>query len=113
MTPAPLPRDATSQPGRAAGIGAVALAVLVAIAVAALFLVLIGADRSDRLVAPSSDVAHAQLAKTQAPTSRSRSSPLRSTGHLPQPSPRTTASTTNKTHEQNTYDPRKRTKEEK
>ena len=69
MTPAPLPRDATSQPGRAAGIGAVALAVLVAIAVAGLFLVLIGADRSDRLVAPSSDVAHAQLAKTQAPAS--------------------------------------------
>jgi hypothetical protein len=36
----------------------------VAIAVAALFLVLIGADRSDRLVAPSSNVAPAQLAKT-------------------------------------------------
>jgi hypothetical protein len=39
----------TSQPGRAAGLGAVALAVLVAIAVAALFLALIGADRSDQV----------------------------------------------------------------
>jgi hypothetical protein len=74
MTPAPLPRDVAGQPGRAAGIGAVALAVLVAIAVAGLFLVLIGADRSDRLVAPNSDVADAQLAKPQAPASRSRSS---------------------------------------
>src|SRR5436305_13785864 len=48
MTPAAMSRDATSQPGRAAGIGAVALAVLVAVAVAALFLVLIGADRTDQ-----------------------------------------------------------------
>ena len=91
MTPAPTAPDATSQPGRAAGIGAVALAVLVAIAVAALFLVLIGADRSDRLVAPSSGVAHAQLAKTQAPASRSRSSPRRSAGHLQNRARRTTA----------------------
>lgn len=43
------------------------LAAFVAIAVAGLFRVLIGADRSDRLVAPSSGVADAQLAKTQAP----------------------------------------------
>jgi hypothetical protein len=44
----PLP-DTGSQPAKAAGIGAVALAVVVAIAVAALFLVLIGADRSDQM----------------------------------------------------------------
>lgn len=42
MTPVPPPPHVTGQPGRAAGIGAVALAVLVAIAVAGLFLVLIG-----------------------------------------------------------------------
>jgi hypothetical protein len=48
MTPTPLPRDATSQPVTAAGIAAVALAMLVAIVVAALFLVLIGAHRSDQ-----------------------------------------------------------------
>jgi hypothetical protein len=48
MTPAPTPPIATSQPGRAAGIGAVALAALVGVVVAALFLALIGADRSDQ-----------------------------------------------------------------
>jgi hypothetical protein len=48
MAPTPMPRNATSRPGRAAGVGAVALAMLVAIVVAALFLVLIGADRSDQ-----------------------------------------------------------------
>jgi hypothetical protein len=42
----------TGQRGRVAGIGAVALAVFVAIAVAGLFLVLIGARRSDRPAAP-------------------------------------------------------------
>ena len=42
MTPVPPPPAATGQLGRAAGIGAVALASLVAIAVAGLFLVLIG-----------------------------------------------------------------------
>ena len=41
---APFPH-ATSQPGRAAGIGAVAFDVLIAVAVAVLFLGLIGADR--------------------------------------------------------------------
>jgi hypothetical protein len=49
MTALPPTPDARSQPGNAAGIGAVALAVLIAIAVAALFLVLIGADRTDQV----------------------------------------------------------------
>ena len=52
MPAASPPPDATGQLGRAAGIGAVALAVLVAIAVAGLFLVLIGVQRSDRPPAP-------------------------------------------------------------
>jgi hypothetical protein len=42
----------TGQLGRAAGIGAAALAIFVAIAVAGLFLVLIAAQRSDRPAAP-------------------------------------------------------------
>ena len=52
MTPVPPPPHVTGQLGRAAGIGAVVLAVFVAIAVAGLFLVLIGAQRSDRPAAP-------------------------------------------------------------
>jgi hypothetical protein len=72
MTPVAPPPRGTSQLERAAGVGSVALAVLVAIDVAGLLLVLIGAERSDRLVAPSSDVADPQLARTQAPA-RSRS----------------------------------------
>ena len=61
--------DATNQAEGAARIAAVVLAVFVAIAVAGLFLVLIGADRRDRLVAPSSAVGHAQMAKPQAAAS--------------------------------------------
>jgi hypothetical protein len=63
--PAP-PADAINEADSAAGIAAVVLAVFVAIAVAVLFLALIGADRSGRLVARSSDVGHPQLAKTLA-----------------------------------------------
>jgi hypothetical protein len=74
MTAPPPTPDATNQADIAARIDAVVLAVFIAIAVAGLFLVLIGADRTDRLVAPSSDVGHTQLAETQAPASRSRSS---------------------------------------
>ena len=72
IAPRPTP-DAANQADSAAGIAAVVLGVFVAIAVAGLFLALIGAERSGRLVAPGSDVGHAQLAKTQAPASRSRS----------------------------------------
>ena len=62
--------DATNQADGTARIAAVVLAVFVAIAVAGLFLVLIGADRGDRLVAPSSGFRHAQMAKTHAPASQ-------------------------------------------
>ena len=71
MTARPPTPDATNRADSAAGIAAVVLAVFVAIAVAGLFLALIGADRSGPLVAPSSDVGHAQLAETQAPASGS------------------------------------------
>jgi hypothetical protein len=52
MTVGPPHPGATGQPGQAAGIGAVAVAILVAIAVAGLFLIEIGEDRTERLAAP-------------------------------------------------------------
>jgi hypothetical protein len=65
MTALPPPLKSRSQRGRAAGIGATALGALVAVGVATLFLVLIGADRTDPLVSPSGDTAHAERAKPQ------------------------------------------------
>ena len=70
MTAARPTLDATNRADGTGWIAAVVLAVFVAIAVAGMFLVLIGADRGDRPVAPSSDIGHAQMAKTRAPASQ-------------------------------------------
>src|SRR5436309_3528500 len=61
------PSDARSQPGKAAGLGAVALGTLVAVAVAALFLVLIGASRTGRLTPPEHYRAVANAGQTRNP----------------------------------------------
>jgi hypothetical protein len=82
--------DASNQADGAARIAAVVLAVFVAIAVAGLFLVLTGADRRDRLVAPTSAVGDAQMAKTQAPASQLSTLGLGGTLGIAEPGPRTT-----------------------
>jgi quercetin dioxygenase-like cupin family protein len=64
MAALPSPLDSRIQPGRAAGIGATTLGALVAVGVAALFLALIGANRTDRLARPGA-TAHANRATTQ------------------------------------------------
>ena len=99
---APAPTaDATNQADSAVGIAAVVLAVFVAIAVAGLFLALIGADRSGRLVAPSSDVGHPQMAKTQAPASPLSTIGLSGRLGTSQNRPRAPHPTTNTGHGQN------------
>ena len=75
MTPVSPPPHVTGQLGRAAGIGAVVLAVFVAIAVAGLFLVLIGAQRSDRPAAPEHHRAPPALSTPSNPGQRRGSRP--------------------------------------
>jgi len=99
-TPRPI-LDATDAADGAARTAPVVLAVFVAIAVAGLFLVLIGADRSDRLVAPSSRVGPAQMAKTQAPASPLSTLGLSGRLGTSQNRARAPHLTTNTAHEQN------------
>ena len=93
--------QATNQADSAARIAGDVLAVFVAIAVAGLFLVLIGADRSDRLVAHSSDVGHAQMTKTRAPASPLSTLGLGGTLGTSQNRAHAPHLNTNATHEQN------------
>src|SRR5947209_7113451 len=67
MAPGPPPQATRSQPSTAAGLGSVALGTLVAVAVAALFLVLIGASRGDRLTPPEHYRAVANPGQTRYP----------------------------------------------
>jgi hypothetical protein len=67
MAPVPPPQATRSQSSTAAGFGAVALGALIAVGVAALFLVLIGANRTGRLTPPEHYRAVANPGQTRNP----------------------------------------------
>jgi hypothetical protein len=89
MTPTPPRADANSQSVKAIGIAGVVLGSLVALAVAALFLLLIGADRSGWPRSRDGYRTRANPGQLQAVTAVSRSSPTAASQAIPIGAPHT------------------------